>query len=210
MKYSQLRQIIKEEIRKVLNENESTSQKINGKLLYDLLSSYNEFIGGHDEEIYEICGSAQDRISENKWYTVSDVVNLDSKNKNIICGGVLVYAFSMDSEIEISNNYFKYYEKGNWRIEGRVIDAVDRGFFYKLASKIDYNPTEWYRIVGDENFDAINGILNKQGIDYKNIEDYKNRDINKLITKGKIGSVPTPMHMGEDLEVELASLRAKK
>ena len=201
---------ILKETRKVLNENESIDSKIYGKLLYDLLTSYNEFIGGYDDEIYEICSVAQDKISEDKWYTINDVVSLDPKNKNIICGGVLIYAFSMDSEMEISSNYFKYYEKGNWRIEGKVIDAVGQGFFYGLASKIDYNPIEWYRITGEENFNAIAGILNKQGIDYKSIEDYKSRDINQLVTKGKIGSVPTPMQMGEDLEVELASLKSKK
>jgi hypothetical protein len=86
-----------------LLKEEQSSPKIYGKVLHDLLSSYNEFIGGYDENIYEICGKADSKISDDKWYSVNDVVNLDSKNKNIVCGGILVYAFSMDGENSIDN-----------------------------------------------------------------------------------------------------------
>jgi len=186
---------------------EQSSPKIYGRVLFELLASYNEFIGGYDEDIYEICDKATSKIAQDKWYSVNDVVNLDSKNKNIICGGTLAFAFSMDAKRNISNNYFKYYiTQGikDTRIKGNIIDTVEKGFFYNLSTKINSNPEEWYLICGEENFDAISGTISTGDL------DYKNTDIAKLTTKGKINTIPTPTQMGEDLEIELASLRSKQ
>jgi hypothetical protein len=219
MKYSQLRQIIKEEIRKVLNENESTDSKIYGKLLSELLNSYNEYIGGYDDEIYEILEPTLNKISEDKWYTANDVTSLDSKNKNIVCGGVLVWAFSMDSENDISNNYFSHYAdrikpskdgviygfpKSMIEYYQNLLSYVGRGFFYNLSRQINSSPEEWYKILGDESFDGIAGILDTGDV------NYPQSDIAKLTNNSQKYSSISPSEMGDDLEVELASLRAKK
>lgn len=218
MKKSQLKQLIKEEILKVLNENEPTGSKIYGKLLHELLSSYNESIGGYNDEIYEICDIALNRISEDKWYTANDVANLDSKNKNIICGGVLVYAFSMDGENNISNNYFAYYvdrikpsEDGTiygfpkFKIEyyQNLLSYIEKGFFHNLSRQIDPSPEEWYEILGDESFDTISGVINTGDI------NYPQSDMAKLKNTSQKYSSISPSEMGDDLEVELASLKTK-
>jgi hypothetical protein len=197
-------------------KEEQSSSRIYGKLLYGLLSSYNEFIGGYNEEIDEICEPVENQISENRWYTVNDIVNLDPENKNIICGGVLVFAFSMDSENDVDNNYFKYhinnikpskdgiiygYAKDKIKYYQNLLSYVERGFFYKLSRQIDSSPEEWYMILGHEAFDNIAGIINTGDI------NYSQSDIAKLKNNSQKYSSISPSEMGDDLEIELASLR---
>lgn len=197
-------------------KEEQSSSRIYGKLLYELLISYNEYIGGYNDEIYEICEPVENQISENRWYTVNDIVNLDPENKNIICGGVLVFAFSMDSENDVDNNYFKYHidnikpskdgiiygiAKDKIEYYQNLLSYVERGFFYKLSRQIDSSPEEWYMILGDEAFDNIGGIINTGDI------NYPQSDIAKLKNNSQKYSSISPSEMGDDLEIELASLR---
>jgi hypothetical protein len=192
--------------------------KINGKLLSELLSNYNSYIGGYNDEIYEILDNVENKISENKWYTVNDIINLDPKNKNIICGAVLVFAFSMDSENNINNNYFAdsinavkpsedgvIYGLSKYDIEyyQNLLSYVGRGFFYDLSKQINSSPEEWYKILGDEAFDSIAGTINTGDI------SYPQSDIAKLKNNSQKYSSILPSEMGDELEIELASLRAK-
>jgi hypothetical protein len=201
----------------IINEGQNQlPPNIYGKLLYELLTSYNEYIGGYNDKIYKICESVENKISEDKWYTVGDVISLDPKNKNIICGGILVYAFSMDAEPNISNNYFAYYAnsvkpskdgviygipKSKIEYYQNLLSYVGRGFFYNLSKQINSSPEEWYEILGEESFDTIAGIINTGDI------NYSQSDIAKLKNTSQKYSSISPTEMGEDLEIELASLR---
>lgn len=210
--------LLNEEIRQTLSGDKPIDLKIKGKLLSELLSNYNSYIGGYNDEISEILDDVENKISENKWYTVNDVVNLDPKNKNIICGAVLIFAFSQDSENNIDNNYFAHYinavkpsEDGiiyglsKYDIEyyQNLLSYVGRGFFYGLSRQINSSPEEWYKILGDESFDAIAGTINTGDI------SYSQSDISKLKNNSQKYSSISPSEMGDELEIELASLRAK-
>ncbi len=206
-------------------EGELPKASIKGNILYDLLGGYTSILGfEHDlivtiedsrdkktidmDAMFDELDSLQGRIDENRWYSARELSSWGAPFTNFFLGGILFHAYSMDDEINISNNFFDYYvrhggSEPNSRPEEApyFVHSVTSGFFSAIARYIKTTPQEWFLISGQGSFIDIGGIINTDDTSYPDSFD---SSMQKL---SEVDNIASPSAMANDLEVVLAGLR---